>query len=89
MNTAVMTHEVQTSMMSALILAGPILGVLGIIGLLIGLLQAVTQIQDQTLGQIIKLGVASVLLIVAGPRLATPLVNHAEELFKTFHMIVR
>ncbi len=89
MNLTAITHEIYTSFMSVMILCGPILGFTGLAGLLIGLIQAVTQIQDQTLSQVLKLAVAALLLLTMGAKLAMPLFNHAEDLFKNFHMIVR
>lgn len=89
MNSTTITHELYASAMATAVLAGPVLLIAGVAGLVVGLLQAVTQIQDQTLGQIIKLAVASLALLFLGARLSMPLVAHAEELFKTFHLIVR
>jgi type III secretory pathway component EscS len=89
MNPTSVTHEIYTNAVATMILVGPVLLLAGLAGLLVGILQAVTQIQDQTLAQIIKLVVASIVLFTLGARLSIPLVTHSEELFRNFHLIVR
>jgi type III secretory pathway component EscS len=63
----------------------PVLLLAGGLGLLIGLLQAVTQIQDSTMPQIIKIMAVSGLLLFFGQALSGPIVHHSEEIFSTFH----
>jgi flagellar biosynthesis protein FliQ len=89
MNSTNISQELYSSAMSIAVLAGPVLAIAGLTGLVVGLLQAVTQIQDQTLGQILKLFVVSLVLLFMGARLSTPLLNHSETLFKNFHLIVK
>lgn len=89
MTPAMIAHHINTSFMSALVFAGPILVIAAMAGLILGILQAVTQIQDQTLGQTVKIILISILLIAFGARLSQALVSHAEELFSNFHLMVR
>ncbi|MCB1876004.1 MAG: flagellar biosynthesis protein FliQ [Chromatiales bacterium] len=49
------------------LLAGPILGAALIIGLLIGMIQAATQINEMTLSFVPKLAVVVVVLLLVGP----------------------
>jgi type III secretion protein S len=89
MNATSVTQELYSAAMATAVLAGPVLAVAGLAGLLIGLLQAVTQIQDQTFGQIIKLFIVSLMLLFLGSRLVLPLLNHSETLFKSFHIMTK
>lgn len=50
-----------------MIIAGPILAAILIVGLLISILQATTQLQEMTLSYVPKMVAAGVLLIVLGP----------------------
>ncbi|MEM7291289.1 MAG: flagellar biosynthetic protein FliQ [Pseudomonadota bacterium] len=56
-----------------------------VVAFLIGLLQAITQIQEQTLPQTIKILVIGFLLIAFGGVLTAPLYSASDEIFSTFH----
>lgn len=58
------------ALVSVLLLSAPALGIAIIVGLTVGLLQALTQIQDQTLPQAVKLVAVLLVLILTGPLLA-------------------
>lgn len=66
----------------------PLLGAMAV-GLAVGILQAVTQVQDQSLPMTAKLVLVVVVLVLAGPVLATPLVRQAERLFDSFNTLAR
>lgn len=66
----------------------PLLGAM-LVGLVVGILQAVTQVQDQSLPMTAKLVLVIVLLVLAGPPLASPLVRQAERLFDGFATMTR
>lgn len=61
-------------------LAGPLLIPALIIGLLVGMFQAATQINEMTLSFIPKLGIVVVVLIVLGPWMLTTIVSFTREL---------
>jgi flagellar biosynthetic protein FliQ len=63
------------------LLAAPILGVALAVGLLIGILQAATQIQEMTLSFIPKLGAVAAVLFFVGPWMLTLLVDFTQQLF--------
>lgn len=65
----------------AVLLAGPLLLAALSVGLLIGIFQAATQIQEMTLSFIPKLLALVVALFVAGPWLISVAVTFAERLF--------
>ncbi len=66
----------------------PLLGAMAV-GLLVGLLQAVTQVQDQSLPVAFKLLVVIAILAVAGPLLVGPLVRLSGQLFDSFPGMTR
>jgi type III secretion protein S len=56
-----------------------------LVAFLVGLLQAITQIQEQTLPQTIKILVIGFMLIAFGSVLTAPLYSASDELFSRFH----
>lgn len=69
---------------SAVVLVPPLL-VATLVAFIVGLFQAVTQIQEQTLPQTIKILVIGFLLIVFGGTLTAPLYSASDEIFSRFH----
>lgn len=63
------------------LLAGPLLGSALLVGLLVGVFQAATQIQEQTLSFIPKLLALVVALIFAGQWMISAWVNFSRDLF--------
>ncbi|MBN2647000.1 MAG: flagellar biosynthesis protein FliQ [Thiotrichales bacterium] len=62
------------------LLSAPLLIPALIIGLLVGMFQAATQINEMTLSFIPKLAIVVVALIVAGPWMLTTLISFSREL---------
>lgn len=60
-----------------------------VIGLLVGVMQAVTQIQDQSLPLAFKLIIVMAVLALAGPTLSVPLVREAKLVFDNFPLMTR
>lgn len=69
-------------------LAAPLLLAALIVGLLIGMLQAATQINEMTLSFIPKLGVLVLALLVAGPWMLTVLLDFTRRLFESIPSLV-
>lgn len=75
------------AIMMALMIAAPMLAVALTLGLVISVIQAVTQIQEQTLAFVPKLiGVAGVFL-VALPWIIQTLIRYTTELFRSIPLI--
>lgn len=73
----------RNAIMMALMLSAPMLIVALVLGLLVSVVQAVTQIQEQTLAFVPKLiGVAAVFLI-ALPWIIQTLIRYTTELFRS------
>lgn len=71
-------------MVDVIILAGIPLGVATVCGLLVSVFQAVTQIQDQTLAQTVKIIAIVVVLLGFGDVLVAPLLQSSITLFDEF-----
>lgn len=89
MSEAEMATEIGTSILATFFLAGPILGIAAVFGLLIAVVQAATQIQEQTIAQIIKIFAISLILLIFGGALSLPLVEHSAHIFNDFPTMVR
>ncbi len=70
---------------AALLVVVPLLAAT-LIGFGIGLFQAATQLQEQTLPQSMKMFVVSLILIVFGGSLSAPLFATTQSLFNTFYL---
>jgi flagellar biosynthetic protein FliQ len=77
----------QTLMMVAL-LAGPLLIAALAVGLLIGIFQAATQIQEMTLSFIPKLAALAIALVIGGPWMLRTIVEFTKELFMQIPALV-
>jgi len=88
MSHALVVDLARNAIMLALLMAGPMLIVALIVGLTVSVLQAVTQIQEQTLAFVPKLvGVAAVFLI-ALPWVIQLLVKYTTELFRSLPSLI-
>lgn len=73
----------------AAILAGPPLIISTIVAFIIGIFQAVTQTQEQTLPQTVKMVVITLMLFTFGNVLSASLFSSSVEIFSTFHRYQR
>ena len=71
------------------VIALPPLLIATLVAFLIGLFQAVTQIQEQTLPQTIKMFVIGFILLSFGVSLMAPLYTVSDRIFSNFHTIVK
>jgi type III secretion protein S len=65
-----------------LMLSLPIVITASVVGLLVSLFQALTQLQDQTLQFLVKLIAVSIILVVTYPWMGETLLNYANLVFK-------
>jgi len=72
------------SLLTVLLLSAPALIVAIVIGFGVGLMQALAQIQDQTLPQAVKLVAVLLVLILVGPLLAGQVGQLAERMLDNF-----
>lgn len=78
----------RNAIMIALLVAGPMLVVALTVGLTVSVLQAVTQIQEQTLSFVPKLLAVTSVFILALPWVMQVLVKYATELFRSLPSLV-
>lgn len=71
------------AMYVVLLISGPILGIGLIVGLIVSIFQATTQIQEQTLVFIPKLAAVFIALVLLGPWILQILVDYVVRLFNT------
>ena len=88
MSHALIVDLARNAIMLALLVAGPMLVVALLVGLTVSVLQAVTQIQEQTLAFLPKLvGVAAVFLL-ALPWIIQIMVKYTSELFRSLPSMI-
>ncbi len=77
------------SLTTALLLAAPALGIGLLVGLIISVLQAITQIQEQTLTFVPKIVAVFLALLIFGPWMLNLLTDFAVNIFANLNNIVR
>lgn len=70
------------------LMAAPLLGSALVVGLLIGMFQAATQIQEMTLSFIPKLAVMALALVMLGPWMIHLVVNFTERLYLNIPVLI-
>jgi flagellar biosynthetic protein FliQ len=88
MNQDTVVNLASQAMSLALKIAGPILLVALVIGLLVSVFQAVTQIQEQSLSLIPKIAGVAVVIVVLGPWMLGQLVSYTTALFTSIPTMV-
>lgn len=89
MEQAELINQLYVILINAAILGGLPLIAATIFGLIISIFQAVTQIQDQSLPQTIKIVVITFTFLSFGSLLASPFVQSCDYLFTNFHKLIR
>lgn len=74
---------VRQTLLLALIIAAPMLGIGLVVGVLVSLLQTITQIQEQTLTFVPKIAAMVLSAILLGPWIGHQLMTYAAALFAT------
>lgn len=69
------------ALLTALIISGPVLGIGVLVGVVVSLIQTVTQLHDQTLALVPKIIAMVVATLVFIPWLATRVLEYAREMF--------
>ena len=77
------------ALMTVLLLSAPSLAVAIVVGLSVGLLQALTQIQDQTLPQVVKLVGVLLVIVFVGPLLAGQVAELGNQVLDNFTLWTR
>jgi flagellar biosynthesis protein FliQ len=88
MNQDTVVNLATQAMTLAFEIAGPILLLGLLIGLLVSIFQAVTSIQEQSMSFIPKIVAVAVLLVVLGPWMLDQLVTYAQNLYMSIPQLV-
>lgn len=89
MSEIVIMTIVKKALMAGIMVAGPILIISLVVGLIISIFQATTQIQEQTLTFVPKLITIILVLVILGPWMLNKLVLLTTELFSMISTITR
>ncbi|HXT19080.1 MAG TPA: flagellar biosynthesis protein FliQ [Gemmatimonadaceae bacterium] len=88
MSHALVVDLARNAIMLALLISGPMLVVALLVGLTVSVLQAVTQIQEQTLAFVPKLVGVSAVFLIALPWVIQLLVKYTTELFRSLPSLI-
>ena len=88
MSHALIVDLARNAIMLALLVAGPMLVVALLVGLAVSILQAVTQIQEQTLAFVPKLVGVSAVFLLALPWIIQLMVKYTTELFRSLPSLI-
>jgi flagellar biosynthetic protein FliQ len=88
MSEALIVDLARKALMTTLMLSAPMLLASLIIGLAVGILQSITQIQEQTLTYVPKLVGISVVFLIALPWMMQLTVKYTVELFRSLPTII-
>ena len=89
MNQAQLLDYAQTCLLLILKLSLIPIVVATVIGILVSLLQALTQIQEQTLGFAVKLIAISITLLAASSWMGGQMLLYTQDIFKNFPLLGR
>lgn len=81
MDINLVTQMMREAVWVAIKLGGPMLVLSMLVGVLVAIFQAVTQIHEQTLGFILKLIVVVLVLLIGGGWMMETLLEYAKEIF--------
>lgn len=79
----------QDAMRTTVMLAGPMLAATLVIGLVVSIFQALTQINEATLTFIPKILVVALILVLAGPWMMDVMTSYTTNLFENISTYVR
>ncbi len=79
----------QEALVLLLMVAAPVLGTVLVVGLVISIFQAITQIHEATLSFVPKLVAAMLVLALAGPWMLTTLVDYIRRMIMSIPTLVQ
>jgi flagellar biosynthetic protein FliQ len=88
MSHALIVDLARNAIMTGLLLSGPLLMVALVVGLVVSVIQAVTQIQEQTLSFVPKLIAVGATFLIALPWILQILIKYTTQLFRSLPAMV-
>lgn len=89
MDQRIVIDIAQDAIMTVLLVAAPILGLGLLVGLIVSIVQATTQIQEPTLSFITKIIAVSLTLLVFGPWMMNIMYEFTVRLFESIPVYIR
>ncbi|WP_226550564.1 type III secretion system export apparatus subunit SctS [Celeribacter naphthalenivorans] len=89
MTPAEATNQITEAMMLVMILSMPPIVVASLVGIVVSLLQALTQVQEQTLSFAVKLIAVAITIAAMAGILGAEMLNFTQGLFDNFPKMVR
>ncbi|MCC8953860.1 flagellar biosynthetic protein FliQ [Bradyrhizobium sp. Pear77] len=87
-DAGILTHLSRSLVLFMIWVLPPLIAAL-VVGLGIGIIQAATQLQDQSLPLTVKLLVVVAVLVLFSPVLSAPLIEQAQQIFAEFPTLTR
>lgn len=81
MNDTDVIHVLRTMSTTGVRVAGPILGVILVVGVVVSLIQTITQVQEQAVVYVLKFAAVGVVLLLAGPWMLHELTSFLREIW--------
>ncbi|SHE94276.1 flagellar biosynthetic protein FliQ [Caldanaerobius fijiensis DSM 17918] len=89
MDQATVIDLARKALYTALLIGGPIMLLSMLVGLIISIFQATTQIQEQSLTFIPKIAIVAIVLLIFGPWMMTVMKNFTEDLLLNIQRYIR
>lgn len=89
MDQAVVIDLARKAFYTAILIGGPIMLLSMLVGLIVSIFQATTQIQEQSLTFIPKIAIVIIVLLVFGPWMMTVMKNFTEDLLLNIQRYIR
>jgi flagellar biosynthetic protein FliQ len=89
MNELTLLEVTRNAVMTMLLVSAPLLVCILVVGLVVSVFQAVTQVNEQTLVFVPKMIVAFVVLLVAGPWMANQMLRFTVDMFTLMPSLTR
>ena len=85
MTTDIVVHLARQTILTALLLAAPVLAVATVVSLLINIAQVMTSIQEHTVATVPRIAVMAITILVLLPWMLRKLLDFTIQLFADFH----
>jgi type III secretion protein S len=89
MQTAQIVDVLHRAMVVLMVTSAPAVIAAAIVGLLVAVVQAATQLQDQSIGQALKLGAVVIVLLVGGVWMGAEVVRFGDQVLNEIPALVK
>jgi type III secretion protein S len=89
MQTTDIVDVLHRAMVVVMVTSAPAVIAAAVVGLLVAVFQAATQLQDQSIGQALKLSAVTIVLIVGGASMGAELVRFGDQVLNDIPKLVK